>query len=174
MLADGSTRTAAVIDDDATLATIHALACQRQMITQQVTIAFVDVRRTELDGRPITIARLQVQHAAALGMVRVLSASGTIPFTLQFPEVRDGAAALLELPAGTPSASTALRFTEGRCDAHAFAEAKQPFRFVLLADVGDGMPRPYVVEPDPALQPEMLSTAAQGCAALGETGGFDP
>jgi hypothetical protein len=76
----------------------------------------------------------------------------------------------MELPSGREHSSARVRFSEGRCDAHAVAETKQPFRFVLQLDLGDGVDHSYVVQPDPAVQPEMLATVADGCAALDADG----
>ena len=173
-LVDGSTRTAAVTDADGTAAAIHRAACERRMIESQVFIGFDDVRRGEVDGRPMTVAELRLERAATTSTVRVLTAGNTIPFTLRFPDAPVTSPALLELPAGAEHASVPVQFAEGRCDAHAVAEAKQPFRFVLHLDLGDGVDRPYVVQPDLAVQPEMLATVAEGCAALDLAGTLAP
>ncbi len=173
-LADGSTRTAEVTDADGTATAIHRAGCERRMIESQVAIGFDDVRRSEVDGRPMTVAELRLDRAAATTTVRVVTAGNTIPFTLRFPDVPVASPALVEMPAASEYSSERVQFTEGRCDAHAVAESKQPFRFVLHLDLGDGVDRSYVVQPDQAVQPEMLATVAEGCAALGTDGTFAP
>ena len=169
-LADGTTRTAEVTDADGTAIAIHHAGCERRMIESQVVIGFDDVRRDEIDGRPMTVAELTLDRVAATSTVRVVAAGNTIPFTLRFPDLPAASPVLMELPSGREQSSARVRFSEGRCDAHAVAETKQPFRFVLQLDLGDGVDHSYVVQPDPAVQPEMLATVADGCAALDADG----
>jgi hypothetical protein len=172
-LQNGSTRTAAVADDRGVLDGIHGSACEAQMIRQQAPIEFADLRETIIDDRPITVGVLRVQRGAATGPITVLSAGGTIPFTLEFPAAPAGGP-LAELPASSTVIEIEVRFAEGRCDAHAVAETKQPFRFVFQLDLGDGVIRPLVVQPDPALHAQLLATVAAGCTALGLDGTLQP
>ena len=172
-LSDGTTRTAAVADADATLVGIHTADCERQMILQQATIEFVSLHRETIDGRPITAGVLRIERGFASDAVSLVSAGRTIPFNLQFPTaLSDGP--LVVLDSDQSSVELTVHFIEGRCDAHAVAEAKQPFRFVVQLDLGDGVIRPLVVEPDATLRPQMLATVAEGCAALGLDGALQP
>ncbi|MEQ1700235.1 MAG: hypothetical protein ABMA25_08995, partial [Ilumatobacteraceae bacterium] len=172
-LQDGTTRTAEVVDGNGILAAIHATGCQEQMIVQQAPISFTDLRVETIDDRPITVGVLRVQRGSADRPVSVLTAGGTIPFNLVFPAApADGP--LVTLAAGVAVVDLEVHFAEGRCDAHAVAEAKQPFRFVLQLDLGDGVTRPLVVQPDPSLHAQMLATVAAGCAALGLDGTLQP
>ncbi len=173
-LADGSTRAAEVTDSDGTAAAIHRAGCERRMIESQVLIGFSDIRRDMVDGRPMTVAELRLDRVDSTSTVRVVTAANTIPFTLRFPDVPEAATAFVELPAGSEHSSARVQFTEGRCDAHAVAETKQPFRFVLQLDLGDGVDRSYVAQPDQDVQPDMLATVAEGCAALGADGTLSP
>lgn len=168
-LADGSTQVAVVDDADGTLTNLFDAACQRQMIAEQITVEFTDVDVIDIDGRPVSVADLTLRRRRAAGTIAVRSAGGTIPFRLHFPNVVAGDP-ILRLAAGDDRASVGAQFLEGRCDAHAVAEAKQPFRFVLQIDLGDGISRPFVVEPDPSHHEAMLGVAAKGCEALGATG----
>lgn len=175
-LQDGTTRTGAVVDPKGILAGIHATGCEREMILQQAPISFVDLRVETIDERPITVGSLRVQRGAATGAVSVLSAGGTIPFLLEFPTAPEAPAdgPLVELGADATTVDIEVRFAEGRCDAHAVAEAKQPFRFVFQIDLGDGVARPLAVQPEPSLHADMLATVAAGCAALGLDGTLQP
>lgn len=170
-LTDGSTEVAAVLDADGTLGDLHAEACEREMIAQQISLEFAGFARRAVDGRDVTVAVLQMRRLAAQGDVEVLSSGNTIPFNLLIGD--DNAPPLLTLPAGADEAEVPVQFLEARCDAHAVAEAKQPFRFVMQVRLGDEPPRSYVVEPPPEMHAEMLATAAAGCAVLGEDGSLD-
>lgn len=172
-LQDGTTRTAAVVDGKGILAGIHAAGCEREMILQQAKISFTGLRVDMIDDRPITVGVLRVQRGGAIGTISVVAASGTIPFMLEFPTATaDGP--IVQLAPDAAAAEVEVRFAEGRCDAHAVAEAKQPFRFVFQIDLGDGVTRPLVVQPDPSLHAQLLATVADGCAALGLDGTLQP
>lgn len=167
-LSDGSSEVAQVVDTDGTLSALHASACEREMIGEQISLSFDDFGREPIDGRDVTIAVLRLQRQATKGAVQVLSSGNTIPFNLNFG-IAEGAP-LLFLPADQTVAELPVQFLEARCDAHAVAEAKQPFRFVMQVQLGDEAPRPYVVQPPSEMHAEMLATAAEGCAVLGEDG----
>lgn len=167
-LADGTTEVARVLDPDGTLGALHADACEREMIGQQISLEFADFSLRSVDGREVTVAVLRLQRTGAQGDVEVLSSGNTIPFNLMIGD--DNAPPLLALPATANEVEVPVQFLEARCDAHAVAEAKQPFRFVMQVRLGDEPPRPYVVEPPSAMHSDMLATAAAGCAVLGEDG----
>ena len=172
-LVDSTTRTAVLSDPNDTLIDIHAAGCQEEVIRQQAAITFDDLHLETVAGRPITVGVLRITRGLARGELTVLSATGTIPFQLSFPG-GVGVDQLLMLPIGNDAAEVEVHFGEGRCDAHAVAETKQPFRFVLQVDLGDGVTRPLEVEPDSALHAQMLATVAQGCATLGLDGSLRP
>lgn len=172
-LQDGTTRTAAVVDTKGILTGIHAAGCEEQMILQQAPITFGDLHVETIDDRPITVGALRIERGDATGAITVLSASGTIPFLLVFPTAPAGGP-VAELAATATMTEVEVRFAEGRCDAHAVAETKQPFRFVFQIDLGDGVVRPLLVEPDPSLHAQLLATVAAGCAALGLDGTLQP
>ena len=164
-LVDGTTRTAFVSDPKGTALGIYAAGCEREMIEQQVSIDFDQLHEERVDGRPLTVGVLSVRRGLAIGSVSVLSVADTIVFRPSFPG-RAASSPLLLLPADQDATEAIIRFDEGRCDAHAVAEAKQAFRFVVQVDLGDGVARSYVALPDPTLQEAMLATVAEGCAAL--------
>jgi hypothetical protein len=172
-LADGSTRIAAVNDADGTLTGLFDAACERQMIAEQIIVRFTDVVEADIDGRPVSVGNLTVQRRRSTGIITVVDAGDTIPFRLHFPDAVVGGS-ILQLSAAEQRGSIGVQFLEGRCDAHAVAEAKQPFRFVLQIDLGDGIVRPLAVEPEPVLHEAMLAVVARGCQALGDTGTLSP
>lgn len=171
-LVDGTIEVAEVIDVKGTLSAIHAAGCEREMIRQQISLEFVDFDIQPIDGREVTVAVLRMQRGASDRAAQVLSSGNTIPFNLVVGSDNDQP--LLALTADETSIETPVQFLEGRCDAHAVAEAKQPFRFVMQVQLGNEAPRPYVVKPPVEMHEQMLATAAAGCAVLGEDGSLDP
>ena len=169
-LVDGTTEVAEVSDVKGTLSAIHAAGCEREMIGQQVSLKFVDFDVQTIDGRDVTVAVLRMQRGTAERAAQVLSSGNTIPFNLVVGT--ENPQPLLLLADGETVVDTPVQFLEARCDAHAVAEAKQPFRFVMQVQLGDEVPRPYVVEPPTEMHAEMLATAAAGCAVLDEDGSF--
>ncbi len=167
-LTDGTTEVAQVLDPDGTLSSLHETECERAMIGEQISLEFVNFAVQRLEGRDVTVAALRLRRQAAQGTVQVLSSGNTIPFSLIVGAGNESP--LLALGAEAAVVETTVQFFEARCDAHAVAEAKQPFRFVMQVQLGDEPPRPYVVEPPPDLHVEMLAVAAAGCAVLGEDG----
>lgn len=129
----------------------------------------------EVDGRPVTAGALTLTRGAAAGDVAVLQIGSTITYLVvpataappATPPAAPPAAPLVVLPAGTTSVSLPVVFEEGRCGACALAEAKQPFRFVLQVDLGDGIVHPYILEPPAGQQEAMRATVFDGCVALG-------
>lgn len=168
---DGSIEVAQVTDTRGTLAALHAAGCEREMIGQQTSLEFVDFAVQRIDGRDVTVATLRMQRGAATGRAQVLSSGNTIPFNLVVGS--DNPQQLLLLAADAAVIDAPVQFLEARCDAHAVAEAKQPFRFVMQVQLADEAPRPYVVEPPSDVRAQMLARAAAGCAVLGEDGGLD-
>jgi len=172
-LADGTDRTAAVIGDEGILTGIYETGCEQQMVQQHASITFADVRVATIADRPLSVGVLRVTRVSGTETITVLSAGDTIPFTLLFPAAATNGP-LAQLATDSTEVEIGVYFAEGRCDAHAVAEAKQPFRFVLQVDLGDGVTRPLVVEPDQLLHTQMLATVAQGCAALELDGTLQP
>jgi hypothetical protein len=166
---DGSIIVAPIYDPSGTLLDLHASQCQRAMVETQVSLEFVSLDIVEFDGRPIVSGLLKLDRRGASGAVEVSAASGTIPFRLSFPSVSAGEP-IVELVADRTTASVAVQILEARCDAHAVAETKQPFRFVMQINFGDGEVIPYVVNPTAEAQPMLWATHQAACAALGENG----
>ena len=166
-LAGGEVREVPVYDTKGVAASVYLRDCERQFMEAAVTLQWTDLARVELDGRPVTAGALTVTRGAARGDVSVLQIGGTITYLVVPVEQPAPGTPLVVLPAGATTASLPVYFEEGRCDAHALAEAKQPFRFVLQIDLGDGTVRPFILEPPPAEQEAMRATVFDGCVALG-------
>jgi hypothetical protein len=171
-LADGSSATVPVSDPKDDLVDLHRALCTDAMIGMQISVRFENIRVEIIDGRPLSVGDLTLERGAVTAPVQITSTGHTIPFTLRFPLMTEGP--ILELAEGELSASRAVQFTEGRCDAHAVAETKQPFRFVMQVDLGDGVTRGFAVEPDPADHAGLLATQASGCETVGASGGLEP
>lgn len=63
-----------------------------------------------------------------------------------------------------------IRFGEGRCDAHARSESSQPFAFILILDLGDGVERAYILTPPIDEQVPMRKRLDAACDVLGTSG----
>jgi len=66
-----------------------------------------------------------------------------------------------------------IRFTEGRCDAHAMSETSQPFLFQATLDLGDGVARSYAMPIPPDDRIPMRHRLEAACAVLDEDGAFN-
>jgi hypothetical protein len=152
-------------DEQRVLRKLYLKDCERQLIGRHVSLQWVDVSRAEFDGRPITEVTLLLRRGSSTREVRVVSVSPTIPHV---PLALNPTDPLLLLAPATREASARFRFLEGRCDAHAIAETKQPFKFVVQIDLGDGTLRPVIVTPTVDDQKVIRQTAFDGCAVLGE------
>ena len=174
-LAGGDVREVPVFDIRGVAAALYRRDCERQVVASAVTMEWTGLARVEVDGRPMTAGALTLTRGAAAGDVAVLQIGSTITYLVvpataappATPPAAPPAAPLVVLPAGTTSVSLPVVFEEGRCDAHALAEAKQPFRFVLQVDLGDGIVHPYILEPPAGQQEAMRATVFDGCVALG-------
>ena len=67
-----------------------------------------------------------------------------------------------------PHSTLPVQFLEGRCDVHGLSESSQPFKFVVIIDLGDGVERSLAVVPDIADQPSMRARSERACEILGE------
>lgn len=165
-LADGEAITVPVYDKWDVIRNLYLADCERQWIESQVAIEWTNLHRAEL-GRPVTVGSLRLTRRNSTATISVTTISGTIPFTLELVEPR-AHQPWLTLEATAETATVEVLFGEARCDPHALAEAKQPFKFIAQVDLGDGELHPYVVIPDAQWQTPMLQTANDACVALGK------
>ena len=170
LLSDGREMRVPVYDVHHFARKLYLQDCERQLIASQVQIEWVDLHQTIFEGRPVTEGKLHLTRLSGTGAVTVLLVSNTVLFTFTAPAPLRAESAVAVLPSGQQTGEARVRFIEGRCDAHAMAEASQPFEFGLLLDLGDGSERPYALpipEPD---QVPMRSALEAACEILGKTG----
>jgi hypothetical protein len=167
-LASGGEQRVPVYDRDGVMSRLYRSSCRQQWVDQQLIVEWTSFAIAEHEGRPVVSAALRIERRAFTGDIRVSAVGGTIPFNPEF----DSGALPIMLGAGAANSSTPMRFTEARCDAHAVAEAKQPFNFLVELEL-DGKPYPTVVlTPDDSHQ-LMFDTALSACQILGEDGALD-
>jgi hypothetical protein len=165
---DGASEEVPVYDNQRVLRRLYLKSCERQLIERLVAIRWENVTATQLDGVPISSADLVLERSGAPAGVAIVNVSQTIPYRPTPAEPVDGAVA--ELKRGDIEVRTPFHFFESRCDAHSLAEVKQPFQFVAMVDLGDGVLRPYTVTPAVEDQPTIRSAGFERCEVLGETG----
>lgn len=163
-LRDGSVREAGVYDVKHFARTLYLDDCSRQLVLRSIDIGWVDLHEVTLDDRPVTEGVLRIARREATGDVRIDAVLNTINYTVF---AGDGEP-LAVLPAGTDSLDLPVRFLEGRCDVHGLSESSQPYKFVVLLDLGDGVQRSLAVVPDAADQLPMRERSERACAILGE------
>ena len=168
-LRDGSTVDAPVYDAKHFARALYLQDCTRQRIEASIDVRWADLHEADVDGRPVTAGVLRVTRKVGTTPVRVLGVLNTINYTVF---TADGGTEITgELGGADDAVDIAVRFQEGRCDAHALSESSQPFKFVVQLDLGDGELSTLSVLPSPADQPLMRERAARACDILGE-GGF--
>ena len=171
LLADGSEVQAPVFDVLHFARTLYLQDCERQMIDSQVAIEWVGLHAQELDGREVTDGTLRLTRRDGTGEITILRLGNNILFTFGTLAAGDGPVAVL--PAGEHEVSVPIRFTEGRCDAHAMSESSQPFQFSATLTLGDGVERGYAMPIPLDDQLPMRARLEAACEYLGETGTFN-
>jgi hypothetical protein len=166
-LDDGTEREVPVVDHWFVLRSLYLDDCRRNRIEALVTIEWAELERVEFDGRPVTAGVLRLTRRESTDPVTVTFVSGTIPYNVEFPTVADGEP-LVTLAVGESVAEVPMRFTEARCDPHALAEVKQPFKFIAQVDLGDGVLVPYIIIPARESWTPIRSTANEGCLVAGK------
>jgi hypothetical protein len=94
------------------------------------------------------------------GVVAVTDVGGTTHY-ISTPAGK--AKPLATLAAGAQRATLGLRLTPGRCDPHAFGEAKKAFLFPVRATVDGGDVRVVIVVPPKPLQERLTAYALKTC-----------
>ena len=171
LLADGGEVLAPVFDVKHFARRLYLEDCERQFIAKQVAIEWVDMHEATLDDRPVTEGFLRLTRLEGNGRVTVFLVSNNILFTFAAAEPGDGPVAVL--PVGEQTVSVPIRFTEGRCDAHAMSETSQPFLFQATLDLGDDDERSYAMPIPLDDQIPMRHRLEAACAVLGEDGAFN-
>jgi hypothetical protein len=167
-LRSGEVVQAQVVDLKGFAKKLYLSDCERQFLGSQVDIEWVDLHEASVDGRPVTEGGLRVTRQAATGPVAITHVSNTITFT--FDRIDPSPTEVAMLTPGQSTITVPIRFTEGRCDAHAVSESSQPFNFIVQVDVGDGIVRPLVVVPPASEQSNMRRRMERACEILGDTG----
>jgi hypothetical protein len=163
-LRDGSVRDAPVFDVKHFARALYLEDCSRQLMLRSVDVAWADLHETELDGRPVTEGLLRVQRKAASGDVSVIGVLNTINYTV----IAGAADPLAVMAEGDAALDVPVQFLEGRCDVHGLSESSQPFKFVVIIDLGDGVERSLAVVPDSTDQLSMRARSERACEMLGE------
>ncbi len=164
---DGSVRRVPVFDKWNVARRLYLEACERRAIESLVGIEWVDLHEAEHDGRPVTAGALRVTRRQAVGRVVISSVSNTIPFVFEAVDssidepvaVLAPDAEVIEVP---------IRFLESRCDPHALAEIKQPFKFISQVEIDGAEPRPFIIVPSEAAWIPMRTTADEACLVTGK------
>ncbi len=165
-LDDGRTLEVPVIDKWHVIEKLYLDDCARQWIDSLVGIEWADLAEAQFEDRPVTEGLLRLTRRNATGTITVHSVSGTIPYNFEAIG-RSVDEIVLALDRADDVAEQPVRFLESRCDPHALAEIKQPYKFIAQVDVGDGVLRPYIIYPDQAMWIPMRLTADAACQALG-------
>ena len=115
----------------------------------------------------MTAGSLRLTRRSSTDTIRITAISNTIPH--EFDAINGLVnGAIIELDSGANVAEVPIRFLESRCDPHALAEVKQPYKFVAQVDLGDGILHPYIIYPPQAMWVPMRLTADAACVATGQ------
>ncbi|MFI7446857.1 hypothetical protein ACIBQX_05095 [Nonomuraea sp. NPDC049714] len=130
--------------------------CAEHLIKQAAEISFDPEWRREGEAMRGTL----ILTRRGTGAVAVHSVGGTTHYIAT--PVGDGSP-LLELGAREREARAPIELTPGRCDPHAFAEAKKAFQFPVRASVDGGEQRVVIVAPARPEQERLIDYALQVC-----------
>ncbi|GAA2281456.1 hypothetical protein GCM10010149_27300 [Nonomuraea roseoviolacea subsp. roseoviolacea] len=141
---------------DPLLARLLREECSAFLVKQAADIAFgPDWKR---DGDLMRGTLVLTRRGA--GRVAVGSVDGTTHYIVT-PARR--AKPLVVLEAGAARAEAPIALSPGRCDPHAFAEAKKAFLFPVRASVDGGEERVVIVQPPADRQKELIDYALEVC-----------
>jgi hypothetical protein len=166
-LEDGTVREVPVFDVWHLARKLYLDDCEKQMIDALVTIEWADLHEEDFEGRPVTAGWLRLTRRNSTDTIRITVISNTIPH--EFDAVNgllNGS--IIELAAAERTAETPIRILESRCDPHALAEVKQPYKFIAQVDIGDGILRAYIIYPPREMWIPMRLTADAACVATGQ------
>ncbi|MFG3439309.1 hypothetical protein ACGF0J_18880 [Nonomuraea sp. NPDC047897] len=134
--------------------------CSAYLVKQAATLSFgPDWKR---DGELMRGSLVLTRRGA--GTVSVTSVDGTTHYMVT-PGVRRRP--LVTLEAGARRAEAPIALSPGRCDPHAFAEAKKAFQFPVRASVDGGEERIVIVTPPQDAQDRLIDYALRVCGLRG-------
>lgn len=133
---DGEERRLQVPEEyEGAVARLHERECAAAEVRERVDITFGD--EWSMDG--ITISgELRLDQRTPGAPVVVDDAAGNVIFTL----VLERAHPVVRVTDDAPSAHVPVTISADRCDPHAVAEFKQPYRFLAWVTIGDADPVP--------------------------------
>ena len=121
------------------VARLHERECAAAEVRERVDITFGD--EWTMDG--ITISgELRLDQRTPGDPVAIDDAVGNVLFTL----VLEQAHPVLSVTDAAPAARVPVIISADRCDPHAVAEFKQPYRFLAWVALGDGEPVPISLD----------------------------
>ncbi|MBG0829595.1 hypothetical protein HS041_17655 [Planomonospora sp. ID67723] len=151
---------------DPLLSRLLRAECEAHIIRQTADFAFGD-EWTHHEGGELLALRgtLHVTRRGGTSPVTIQDVGGTTHYTVDpRPGKRrpiatlEGNAAELAIP---------VEITPGRCDAHAFAEAKKAYLFPVWVSIAGGETRSLIVTPPKKTQDAMLAYARKACGVPG-------
>jgi hypothetical protein len=124
---------------DGAVARLHARECKAAEVRERVDITFGDA--WAMDG--ITISgELRLDQRTPGEPVAIDDAVGNVLFTLLLEQAHP----VLRVTDEAPSARVPVTISADRCDPHAVAEFKQPYRFLAWVTLGDDEPVPIALD----------------------------
>jgi hypothetical protein len=133
---DGEERRLEVPEEyEGAVARLHQRECAAAEVRERVDITFGD--EWTMDGITIT-GELRLEQRTPGEPVAIDDAVGNVIFTL----VLERAHPVLRVTDDAPTARVPVTISADRCDPHAVAEFKQPYRFLAWVAIGDGDPAP--------------------------------
>ncbi|WP_336209198.1 hypothetical protein [Nonomuraea sp. LPB2021202275-12-8] len=145
---------------DPLLARLVRDECSEYLIKQAADISFGPGWRREGEAMRGTLTLTR----RGPGTVAVHSIGGTTHY-IAAPVGK--ANPLVELGAQASRAEAPIELTPGRCDPHAFAEAKKAFQFPVRASVDGGVERVVIVAPPKPVQDRLIDYALDACGLGG-------
>ncbi|MET8868534.1 hypothetical protein ABZW11_36885 [Nonomuraea sp. NPDC004580] len=142
---------------DPLLARLLRDECSEHLVKQAVTIEFGPEWKQTGSGSDAVMRGDLVVTRRGPGVVRLTSMGGTTHYIAEHPEP------LGTLDAEERQVRLPIRLTPGRCDAHAFAEAKKAFLFPIRVTLDGGDERVVIVTPPKPLQDSLIQYAARTC-----------
>jgi hypothetical protein len=163
-LRDGSVLDAPVYDVKHFARMLYLDDCARQLVLRTVDIEWAELHEVTLEDRPVTEGVLRITRKDGVADVSVLAILNTINYTV----FAGDATPLAVMPADLDLLEVPVTFLEGRCDVHGLSESSQPYKFVVLVDLGDGVQRSVAVVPAPEDQLAMRERSERACKILDE------
>lgn len=145
---------------DPLLARLLRDECSEHLIEQAADISWGPV--WERDGQAMRGILTLTRRGS--GSVAVHSIDGT---THYIATPAGNGSPLVELAATERTARAPIELTPGRCDPHAFAEAKKAFQFPVRASVDGGEERVVIVAPPKPVQDRLIHYALEVCGLGG-------